>query len=135
MYFLPTLAFAGRVLMSLIFLIGGIGKFTAQAATLRSMIAYGVPLPELVYWGALATEIGGGLLLLFGMFTRPVALLLAVFCLITAFVFHDVPSDPAAMLHFYKNLCMAGGLLQLAAFGSGLLSIDTLILKRLAAPP
>jgi putative oxidoreductase len=77
-------------------------------------------------------EAGGGLAVLFGLFTRPAAAALAGFCLITALIFHFVPGDQNQMVNFFKNICMAGGFLQLAAFGAGQLSLDALRARRRA---
>ena len=64
-----------RVLMSLLFLISGVGKLAAVVPTQAYMQAYGVP--GLLIWPAAAWEIGGGLLLLTGLWVRPLALPLA----------------------------------------------------------
>jgi putative oxidoreductase len=52
------------------------------------------------------------------------ATVLAVFALITALIFHSALADQNQMIHFFKNFAMAGGLLQVAAFGGGRLSLD-----------
>ena len=80
-----------RVLMSLLFLISGVGKLAAVVPTQAYMQAYGVP--GLLIWPAVAWEIGGGLLLLTGLWVRPLALPLAGWCLLTAFVFHAAWGD------------------------------------------
>jgi putative oxidoreductase len=49
---------------------------------------------------------------------------LALYCLATALGFHTAFADPNQMVHFLKNLAMAGGLLQVVAFGSGRWSLD-----------
>jgi putative oxidoreductase len=73
---------------------------------------------------AVAVELGGGLLLVAGFRARPVAIALALFSLATAVSFHSNFADQNQMIHFLKNVMMAGGLLQIAAFGAGALSID-----------
>jgi len=57
--------------------------------------------------------------------TKIVATVLAVFCVFTALVFHHALGDQNQMIHFLKNFAMAGGLLQLAAFGSGRFGLDS----------
>jgi putative oxidoreductase len=47
-----------------------------------------------------------------------------VFSLATAISFHSNFADQNQMIHFLKNVMMAGGLLQIAAFGAGALSLD-----------
>ncbi len=114
----------GRLLIAPLFLLAGFGKLAAPAATKAYIASAGLPLPDISYLAALAVEIGGGLLLLAGYRTRPVALGLAFFTLVTALVFHHDFADQNQMTHFLKNLAITGGLLQYAAFGAGILSID-----------
>jgi len=73
---------------------------------------------------AVAAELGGGLLLIAGYRARTVAAALALFTLATAISFHSNFADQNQMIHFLKNVMLAGGLLQIAAFGAGALSVD-----------
>lgn len=114
----------GRVLMSALFLASGLGKFAAPAATLATIRAAGLPLPEVSFAAAALVEVLGGLLLIAGYRTRLVALALAGFAVATALTFHTALADPNQMFHFLKNVAVAGGLLQVAAFGAGPLSLD-----------
>ena len=116
----------GRMLMSAIFLRGGYGKLMAPTATMGMLMHYHLPLVQVAYGLAVAVELLGGALILVGWKTRLVAPIMAVWCIATAFVAHWHPDDTAQMINFMKNLGMAGGFLQLAAFGPGLLSIDRL---------
>jgi putative oxidoreductase len=117
-------ALAGRALIALPFLISGIAKIAAPAATLAYIASAGLPLPLASYAIAVAVEVGGSLLLLFGVNTRLVALAMAVFTLATAAAFHTNFADQNQMIHFLKNLMITGGLLHVAAFGSGRFSVD-----------
>jgi putative oxidoreductase len=47
-----------------------------------------------------------------------------LFSLAAALSFHDNFADQNQMIHFLKNIMIAGGLLQIAAFGAGALSVD-----------
>ncbi len=114
----------GRLLMAAIFLLSGIGKIGAPAATIGYISAMGLPFPTIGYSAAIVLEVGGGLMLLAGLQTRIVALVLAVFSVITGLVFHGAIGDQNQMIHLLKNLAMAGGLLQVVAFGPGAYSID-----------
>jgi putative oxidoreductase len=118
------LPLAARLLMAAIFVLSGIGKIANPAATIGYINAMGLPFPELALAGAIGVEVVGGLLLVAGFHTRPVALALAAFSIVTALVFHSAVSDQNQMIHLMKNLAMAGGLLQIAAFGPGALSLD-----------
>jgi putative oxidoreductase len=117
-------ALAGRTLIALPFLISGIAKIAAPAATLAYIASAGLPLPLASYAIAVAVEVGGSLLLLFGVNTRLVALAMAIFTLATAAAFHTNFADQNQMIHFLKNLMITGGLLHVAAFGSGRFSVD-----------
>lgn len=114
----------GRLLMSTIFIRVGFGKAMAPAATIAFFAKDGVIMPGAAYAVALLVEIGGGILFLVGWRTRLVALVLAVWCVATALVAHYHPENRDQMIHFMKNICMAGGFLQVVAFGAGRLSVD-----------
>ena len=116
--------FVGRILVAAIFILSGLGKIGAPAATQGYIAAMGLPAPLLAYIGAIVVELGGGLLLLAGYRTRLVAAALAVFSIVTAFVFHHALADQNQMIHFLKNFAMAGGLLQFVAYGAGRISVD-----------
>ncbi|OAJ57285.1 LysR family transcriptional regulator [Paraburkholderia ginsengiterrae] len=119
--FLPLL---GRVMIGAPFVMSGLGKLGAYAATVGYIAAMGLPVPPLAFLAAVAVELGGGLLLLSGYRARHVALAMAVFCLVTAAFFHHNFADQNQMIHFLKNVMMAGGLLQIAYFGAGAFSLD-----------
>ncbi|MBV8190691.1 MAG: DoxX family protein [Alphaproteobacteria bacterium] len=118
-------AFIGRILYSSMFLILGYRKLTAVADTAGYMRSLGLPAPSLVAAIAIVVEIGGGLLLLIGYQTRLVALGLALYVLVTAFVGHFKLRDPNQFEHFMKNLAIVGGSLAFVAFGPGACSLDT----------
>jgi putative oxidoreductase len=118
------LPFAGRLMIGLPFAMSGLGKLAAYGAATAMISAAGLPLPPLAYAVAVAIELGGGLLLVAGYRVRFVAMALAVFSLATAVSFHNNFADQNQMIHFLKNVMMAGGLLQIAAFGAGALSVD-----------
>ena len=120
------LPFAGRLMIGLPFAMSGLGKLAAYGATTAMISAAGLPVPPLAFAFAVAVtaELGGGLLLIAGYRVRFVAVALAVFSLATAFSFHNDFADQNQMIHFLKNVMMAGGLLQIVAFGAGALSVD-----------
>ena len=116
--------FAGRLLIGLPFAMSGLGKLAAIGPTTEMIRAAGLPLPALSLALAIVVELGGGLLLVAGFRTRIVAAALALFSLATAVSFHSNFADQNQMIHFLKNVMMAGGLLQIVAFGAGALSMD-----------
>ena len=114
----------GRVLLSAIFLASGIGKLTAPADTIGYIASEGLPFPPLAYAAAVLIELVGGLALLVGFRTRIAAAALATFSLATAATFHSNLADLNQFIHFFKNVAMTGGLLQVVAFGAGAFSVD-----------
>src|SRR5258706_15699328 len=118
------LSFAGRLLIGLAFARGGLSKLAAYDPTTAMIAAVGFPVPPLAFAVAVAVELGGGLLLIAGYQARLVATALALYSLVTAFSFHANFADQNQMFHFLKNVMMAGGLLQIVAFGAGAFSFD-----------
>ncbi|MET0279429.1 MAG: DoxX family protein [Pseudorhodoplanes sp.] len=116
------LAAAGRVLLSAIFVHEAWFKVTHYATSARFAESGGLPASLLPL--AIVVEAAAGLLVLVGLFTRCAALALAGFCIFTALVFHTRFGDFNQLMHFEKNLAIAGGFLVLAAFGAGRLSLD-----------
>jgi putative oxidoreductase len=119
-----SLVLVGRILLSIIFILAGFGKFTGLAGTAGYFGSMGLPMPMVTAVVVALVELVGGLAILLGFFTRPASYLLAAFCLATAFVAHFDFADQMQMINFQKNLAMAGGFLVLAAFGPGALSVD-----------
>ena len=116
--------FAGRLLIGLPFAMSGLSKLAAIEPTTAMIRAAGLPLPTLALALAVMVELGGGLLLVAGFRARNVATVLALFSLATALSFHRNFADQNQMIHFLKNVMMAGGLLQIVAFGAGAVSVD-----------
>lgn len=114
----------GRLMIGLPFAMSGFGKLAAYGATTAYIASAGLPVPPLAYAIAVLVELGGGLLLIAGYQARSVALAMAVFTLAAAVSFHNNFADQNQTIHFLKNVMMAGGLLQIFAFGAGAISLD-----------
>jgi putative oxidoreductase len=112
----------GRVLLSVLFLISGLGKIGNYAGTAAYMSALGVPAALLPL--VIATEVLGAIALIVGWKTRITAFLLAGFTLLTGLVFHTHFADQIQAIMFFKNVAIAGGLLLVVAHGPGTLSLD-----------
>ncbi|MES2246121.1 MAG: DoxX family protein [Pseudomonadota bacterium] len=124
-----TLALIGRVLLAALFVPAGFGKLMGFAGTVGYISSVGAPLPQVAAVIAIVVELGLGLLLLVGFKTRLSAIVLAIFTVAAAVLFHNywgMPADKAFVnqLMFFKNIAIAGGLLAFAAFGAGRFSID-----------
>jgi putative oxidoreductase len=120
---------AGRILLALIFVTSGIGKITGFEGTVGYIASAGMPLPQLAAVGAIAVELGAGILLVIGWQTRWAATALFLFLIPTTLIFHNFWSADAAQqqmqqIQFMKNLCIMGGMLYVMAFGAGPYSID-----------
>jgi putative oxidoreductase len=118
------LPFIGRALIGGIFMFSGLGKLTSYAATTAAIAAVGLPFVPLAFLVAITVEIGVGFLLLVGYQARFAALILAIWCVVTAIFFHRHFANPDMMIHFLKNVMIAAGLLQIVHFGAGRLSMD-----------
>ena len=114
----------GRALISALFILSGLSKLAAPAATIGYIQSVGLPLPSIAFGLAAFVELVGGITLLLGYRTRLVASVLFVFVLATAVFFHRNFADVNQFIHFFKNVAIAGGLLQIVAFGGGRLSLD-----------
>ena len=121
---MPWVILLGRALMAAIFIHSGINKAMAPAATMANLTHLNLPLPGAAYALTLLVEIGVGLAFLLGWRARASAAVLAFWCVATAFVAHYHPEDRGQMIHFMKNMCMAGGFLQIVAHGAGRFSLD-----------
>ncbi|MFP8966131.1 DoxX family protein [Pokkaliibacter sp. CJK22405] len=122
----PTVNLVARALLAALFIVAGVGKLGAGYAGVQGyMESMGVPgfmLPLVIL-----LEIGGGAALLVGFLTRPIALILAIFTLATAFLFHFSPENSQQMTQFLKNLSITGGLLLVAYHGAPGFSLDHLL--------
>lgn len=112
----------GRLLLAAIFISAGYTKLTHYDYMQGYMVSLGLPgwsMPFIILW-----ELGGGLAMILGFFARPVALLMAAFCVISACLAHYHPADQEQMINFMKNLAMTGGFLFVALHGAGDWSLD-----------
>lgn len=119
----------GRILIALLFIPAGVSKISGFAGTVGYIASKGLPLPQVAAAGTIVVEVLVGLALLIGFKARWAALILALFTLLAAFLFHNfwaMPADQQMMqsINFFKNLAIVGGLLFVAANGAGPLSLD-----------
>jgi putative oxidoreductase len=125
----------GRILIAIIFVRAGINKLGSIDATAADMAKAGIPLSNILVFGAIAMELGAGLLVMAGLFTRWAALALFFYTLTLALIFHAywaVPDAQARMqaAFFFGHLSMMGGMLVLAGTGPGAYSLDALIRRK-----
>ncbi|MBV8062009.1 MAG: DoxX family protein [Nevskia sp.] len=122
----PVSDLVGRVLIALLFVLSGWSKIAGYAGTQAYMQSAHVPgglLPLVIL-----VELGGGLAIVLGLYTRYVAAVLAGFAIVTGFLFHG-GADQVSQIMFMKNVAIAGGFLFLVANGAGKLSLDAKLSK------
>ncbi len=113
-----------RILMAIIFILAGVGKFADIAGTAGYIESVGLPAGTLLAWLSGIFELVTGLAILVGFRTGAVAWALAVFSVVAALFFHNNLGDQMQMVMFLKNLAMAGGFLALSITGPGSYSLD-----------
>ncbi len=121
MKFVPLIA---RILIAAIFLMAGTQKVFDFSGTQQYMASKGMPLTALFLVGAILAELGGGLSVLLGLKARWGATALFLFLIPTTLIFHTEFSVQLQVIMFMKNLAIMGGLLMVAYFGPGPVSID-----------
>ncbi|MGV8920697.1 MAG: DoxX family protein [Pseudomonas sp.] len=118
-----------RILLMILFVTSGWAKLTNFSATVGYLGSIGAPAPMIATAVAVLMEFFVGIALVVGFFTRPLAMLMALFVLGTALIGHHFWTMPDAdkaanMLHFYKNISIMGGLFLLSVTGAGRYSVD-----------
>ncbi len=116
-----VLALIGRVLLAFIFLASAVGKITNFEGTTKFMDSHGMALAAVFCGMAIVMESLGAVALILGYMTRWAAASLAGFLMIVTWIFYAAPDQRIQLL---KNFAIMGGLLQVAAFGPGDLSLD-----------
>jgi putative oxidoreductase len=125
----PALLLLGRVFIAALFLVAGIGKLLGYTATVGYFTKLGFPAAQAFAVIAILIEIGAGLMLVAGWRTRWAAWVLIVFVAVATALAHrfwqfDAAQQANQLNHFLKNIAVIGGLLFVAGFGPGRLSID-----------
>ncbi|NQX94203.1 MAG: DoxX family protein [Erythrobacter sp.] len=122
--FQDVIAFGGRILLAAIFILSAVSKLGAVDGTIGYIASVGLPFADAIFYAVVALELLGGALLVVGFKTRLAAVALGVFSIAAAVTFHSDFADQNQMIHFLKNLALAGGMLQVAAFGPGRLALS-----------
>jgi putative oxidoreductase len=120
---------AGRILMSVMFLISGFFKIGGYTQLVGYAASKGLPMASVAIACAAVLELAGGLAILVGFQTKIAAWLLFLYLIPVTFIFHNFWALQGAaqqdnMIHFLKNVAIMGGLVILAANGPGPYSVD-----------
>ena len=121
-------ALIGRIMLALLFIVSGAMKLANITSTAAAMAS--INLPASLALPTAVLEIIGGLMIMFGVFTRLSALAFAAFCLLTALLFHRETADPVQAAAALKNIAIAGGFLCLFAFDQKSYSFDAYRARR-----
>ncbi len=128
-----------RILLAVLFLVFGWGKLTDYSGTVAYMTQTGAPLPSVAALVSIVIEFFGGIALILGVWTRPLAVLFAFFCLATGLIGHRYWTMRRGrfmsmsferfmnMINFYKNVSLMGGFFLLYVTGAGKYSIDAIL--------
>jgi putative oxidoreductase len=131
------LTVVGRLMLCTIFFLAAVGnKIPHFSDTAKVMESAGVPAPQLLLVGAIVFLIAGSLSVIAGYKARIGAALLLTFLVLATYYFHafwklEGQEQQAQMIHFMKNLSMMGAMLFIIANGSGPMSVDSALTKRL----
>ena len=112
----------GRILISTLFLLNGIFKISNYDGTIGWMESFG--MPGILLIPAIILEIAGPVLIIIGYKTKLAAGLLSLFCIATAFIFHNDFANQMQLTSFLKNIALAGGFLILFVNGAKGFSLD-----------
>jgi putative oxidoreductase len=123
------LALVARILLAAIFISAGFSKVMGFAGVTAFIASRGLPMPMILAGLTIVLEIVGGIAIVIGYKARIAGLLLGLFTLLAALIFHNFWAFPPEQVYlqnimFMKNLSMAGGLFLLTVFGAGGYSID-----------
>lgn len=115
-------ALVGRLLLAYIFIDSGIGKLMNPGGTMKYMEAGGMHhAVALLFAIAVIVELGGGLMVAVGWRTELAAFVIFLFCIPVTIIFHIIPGQT---IQWHKNLAFMGGLLMVAVYGGGAISVD-----------
>jgi len=112
----------GRIFLSTLFLIEGINKIFNYEGTIQYMESFGVP--EYLTIPAIILEILFPLLLIIGYQAKIAALVIAIFTIVVAIIFHTNFDDHMQFITFFKDIAIAGGFLIIFVNGAGKYSVD-----------
>ena len=104
-----------RIFISSIFLLSGYNKIFNYENTVEWMEGFNIP--GFLLWPTIVLEILLPILIIIGYQTQISAILLAMFCIATAVIFHLDFADQMQTIAFLKNFALAGGFLFIAIHG------------------
>lgn len=116
-----------RILLAFIFIMAGlskIGRFGGTQQYMEAMWPYWLGMTPVFALAAIVIEVFGGLSIALGYKARVGAWVLIIFMIPTTLIFHANFADQMQFIQFMKNMAMTGGLIYVAAYGTGEFSLD-----------
>jgi len=123
---------AARAALGTVFVQSGWGKFHDLPRVVGYFESLGIPAPQLQAPFVAGVELAGGALLLAGLFTRVASVPLATTMVVALLTARRADLATASDLFGAVELLYLLLLGTLAAFGAGALSLDALLVRRLA---
>jgi putative oxidoreductase len=123
---------AARILLIALFVVFGWRKLADYSGTVGYMAQIGAPMPSIAALVAIVVEVFVALAVALGIWTRPLALLMALYTFGTALIGHpfwemEGADRYANAINFYKNFSIIGGFLLLYVTGPGRYSLDAIL--------
>ena len=112
----------GRIFLSAIFLLAGVGKIFNYESTIEYMESFNVP--GYLITPAIIIEILFPILIIIGYRTKLSAIILSLFTILLATIFHNDFSNQMQLMSFLKNFAIAGGFMIIFVYGSNKISLD-----------
>jgi len=112
----------GRIFLSAIFLLAGVGKIFNYESTIEYMESFNVP--GYLINPAIIIEILFPILIIIGYRTKLSAIILSLFAILLAIIFHNDFSNQMQLMSFLKNFAIAGGFMIIFVYGSNKISLD-----------
>ena len=114
--------FVGRVLLSILFLVEGLGKISIKDDVIMYMEEFSVP--GILFMPATILEILFPIFLIVGYKTKWAAAVMALFTFTVAIIFHTDFHEDMQMIFFLKDLAIAGGFMMIFFYGANKISLD-----------
>ena len=118
------LSLIGRIFLSLVFIVHGIMKVMDFEQFWKVLELKGVPVAPLLSIFVIFIELGGGIAILIGFYTRFFTSIMAVYLFVVTLVLHPFWFDFDHFDNFIKNFAIIGGLIIEDNAGAGKNSVD-----------
>jgi putative oxidoreductase len=125
-----ALILVARIMILILYGYFGFTYVTDHGSFVSYLRSVDAPIPQITATVATLVEFFGGIALLLGFWTRPIAAVFVIYTLGTGIIGHAFwnaanPADHHTLfVHFFKNVSISGGFLFLCLLGPGKYSLD-----------